>query len=305
MQWFPVDFGRACKDVSGAARLLARFPSGKMFGAIAVERVLITGAAGGIGRRIRPLLRGVYPMLRLSDRVAVSDIAPGETFVSAELDDLAAVERAVAGSDGIIHLGGISVENDWPAILRGNIIGTYNLFEAARRQGVRRVVFASSNHAVGFYRRRRRIGTNVLPRPDTRYGVSKAYGEALGAFYADKFGPGVLCIRIGNVDDKPVDKRRLSIWIHPEDLAALMRIGLDHPDLGYAVVYGASDNDRSWWDNAVAYELGYHPRHRAEEHREEAMAAQARLPPDPVGDIFQGGAFCSTEYAGDPDRSGS
>jgi len=271
---------------------------------VATERVLVTGAAGGIGRRLRPLLRRAYPALRLSDRAAVTDLVPGETFVPAELDDLPSLERAVAGIEGIVHLGGMSVENDWPTILQSNIIGTYNLFEAARRQGVRRVVFASSNHAVGFYRRRRRINTDVLPRPDTRYGVSKAFGEALGALYADKFGLGVLCIRIGNVDDKPVDKRRLSIWIHPEDLSALIRIGLEHADLRYDVVYGASDNEKSWWDNDAAYRLGYRPRHRAEDYVADAMAAQAKLSPDPVGDIFQGGSFCSMEFAGDPERRG-
>jgi uronate dehydrogenase len=198
----------------------------------------------------------------------------------------------------------MSVENDWPTILESNIVGTYNIFEAARRQAVRRLVFASSNHAVGFYRRTRRVGTAVLPRPDTRYGVSKVFGEALGALYADKYGLSVLCIRIGNVDQKPVDKRRLSIWIHPDDLAQLVRIGLDYPDLRYEVVYGASDNERSWWDNAVAYRLGYRPHHRAEDHVGQALAAQAKLPADPVGDIFQGGAFCAMEFAGDPETRG-
>jgi uronate dehydrogenase len=269
-----------------------------------MKRVLITGAAGGIGRRLRRLLAGVYPALRLSDRAAIADLAPGEEFIAAELDDLAAVEKAVAEVDGIVHLGGMSVENDWPTILHSNIIGTYHLFEAARRHGVRRIVFASSNHAVGFYRRRRRIGIDVLPRPDTRYGVSKAFGEALGALYADKHGLEVLCIRIGNVDDKPVDKRRLSIWIHPEDLAQLVRIGLEHPDLRYAVVYGASDNERSWWDNDAAFRLGYRPRHRAEDHVADAFAAQAKLPPDPIGDTFQGGTFCSMEFGGDAEKRG-
>jgi len=210
----------------------------------------------------------------------------------------------VAGVEGIVHLGGMAVENDWPTILESNIVGCYNLFEAARRQGVRRVIFASSNHAVGFYRRRRRIGSEVLPRPDTRYGVSKAFGEALGALYADKYGLGVLSIRIGNVDDKPIDKRRLSIWIHPEDLAQLVRIGLEHPALRCEVVYGASDNERAWWDNNAAHRLGYRPRHRAEDHLAHAMAAQAKLPPDPVGDIFQGGTFCSMEFEGDPEQRG-
>jgi uronate dehydrogenase len=269
-----------------------------------MQRVLVTGAAGGIGGRLRHFFAGAYPTLRLSDRAAIAALGPGEEFVPGELDDPAAVDKMVAGVEGIVHLGGMAVENDWPTILHSNIIGTYNIFEAARRHGVRRIVFASSNHAIGFYRRRRRIGTDALARPDSRYGVSKVFGEALGAFYADKFGLGVLCIRIGNVDDKPVDKRRLSIWIHPEDLAQLVRIGLDHPELRYEVVYGVSDNDRSWWDNAAADRLGYRPRHGAEDHVAYALAAQAKLPPDPIGDLFQGGTFCSMEFVGDAEKRG-
>jgi uronate dehydrogenase len=213
---------------------------------------------------------------------------------------MAEVEKAVAGVDGIVHLGGFSVEGPWETILNANIIGCYNLFEAARRHGVARVVFASSNHAVGFYPRNRRIGIDAPVRPDSRYGVSKAFGEALGALYAFKYGLRVLCIRIGNVADAPVDKRRLSIWIKPEDLVQLVRIGLEHPDLRHEIFYGASDNDRSWWDNEAAFRYGYRPAGRSEDHRDAALAAQAKLPPDPVGDWYQGGPFCSDEYEGEP-----
>jgi uronate dehydrogenase len=138
----------------------------------------------------------------------------------------------------------------------------------------------------------------VTVRPDSRYGVSKAFGEAMGALYADKYGLEVFCIRIGNVDDKPIDARRLSIWLKPEDLVQLIRIGLEHPQVRYEVVYGASDNVRAWWDNSRAYALGYKPTGRSEEHVGYAMAQQAKTGPDPIGDIFQGGAFCSMEYAG-------
>jgi uronate dehydrogenase len=203
------------------------------------------------------------------------------------------------GIEGIIHLGGFSVEGPWEAILEANIIGTYNLFEAARRKGVERVVFASSNHAVGFYPRHARIGTDVSVRPDSRYGVSKAFGEALGSLYAHKHGLRVLCLRIGNVGDGPLDKRRLSIWIKPEDLAQLCRIGLEHPHIRYEIFYGASLNERSWWDNSRAYELGYRPTGRAEEHLAQALSAQAMLGPDPIGDFYQGGTFCSAEFSGD------
>ena len=266
-----------------------------------MKRVLLTGAAGDVGGRLRKLLGPVYPELRLSDLERPADLGANEPFVQADLADLAQVEAAVDGVEGIIHLGGFSVEGPWETILRSNIIGCYNLFEAARRKGVARVVFASSNHAVGFYPRHRRIGTDVTVRPDGRYGVSKAFGEALGALYADKHGLRVLCLRIGNVGDRPADRRRLSIWLKPEDLAQLVRIGLEHPDLRFEVFYGASGNERSWWDNARAHAYGYRPAGRAEDHRDAALAEQAKLPPDKVGDFFQGGPFCSDEFDGPRD----
>jgi len=268
-----------------------------------METVLITGAAGDIGSRLRILLKSTYPRLRFSDVKAPPELAADETFVKADLANLSEVEAAVAGADGIVHLGGFSVEGPWETILSANIIGCYNLFEAARRHGVKRIVFASSNHAVGFYPRRRRIGTAAPVRPDSRYGVSKAFGEALAALYAFKHGLRVTCIRIGNVADAPIDQRRLSIWIKPEDLAQLIRIGLEHPDIRYEVFYGVSDNDRSWWDNESALAYGYRPQGHGEDHRDAAFAAQAKLKRDPIGEWYQGGPFCSDEYDGDPDPS--
>lgn len=267
-----------------------------------MKKVLMTGAAGGVGTMIRPLLASLYPEIILSDVKEPQDLQANETFVPAELADLASVERACEGIDGIVHLGGYSVEGPWETILQSNIIGCYNLFEAARRQGVQRVVFASSNHAVGFYPRVQRIGVEVVPRPDSRYGASKLFGEGIGSLYADKHGMRVLSIRIGNVGEKPLDKRRLSIWIKPSDLVQLIRIGLEHPDLRYEVMYGGSLNERSWWDNSVAYKYGYRPTGRAEDFVEEAMAEQAKLPPDPVGDFYQGGTYCSMEFDGDTDQ---
>jgi uronate dehydrogenase len=267
-----------------------------------MERILVTGAAGGIGTRLRKLLKGVYPIIRLSDIRRPDDLSPDESFMAAELSDYAQVEPLVAGIDGIVHLGGHSTEGPWPTILNSNIIGTYNIFEAAYRAGVKRVVFASSNHAVGFYPRDKTIGVNVTVRPDSRYGVSKAFGEAIGAFYAEKHGLRVACLRIGNFGDAPLDKRRLSIWISPEDLMQLVRIGLEHRDLHFEIFYGASDNEASWWDNSNARRYGYKPQGKAEDFRAQAMAAQAKLPPDPIGERYQGGPYCSDEY--DADRRG-
>ena len=270
-----------------------------------MRQVLLTGAKGGVGSMLRPYLRTICETLVLSDREPIDDLVANERFVAADLGDRPALEAACAGIDGIIHLGGYSVEGPWEEIHSANIVGLWNVYEAARVAGVKRVVFASSNHAMGFYRRRDRVGVDEPVRPDSRYGISKAFGEAVGAFFADKHGLRVMSIRIGNVGMAPIDKRRLSIWIHPEDLFQLCRIGLEHPELHHVIVYGESLNERSWWDNRTAYRLGYAPVHRAEDHAAAALEAQARLPADAVGDLFQGGAFCSIEFAGDLTRTGS
>ena len=270
-----------------------------------MKTVLITGAAGGIGTRLRSLLQGVYPRLILSDRETPADLRDDEEFIQADLSDMAQVTALLDGVDGVIHLGGRSIEDEWEVIHAANIVGCHNLFEAARLNGTKRVVFASSNHAIGFYPRHRRITVDDKVRPDSRYGVSKAFGEALGSFYAEKHGLGVLSIRIGNIDDYPVDERRLSIWVSPRDLVQLIRIGLEHPDLGYEIVGGASDNARAWWDNEPAYRLGYRPEARAEDHRDRALAAEAKRTPDRVADYFQGGDFCAIDFDGPEPNGGS
>src|SRR4030088_3177823 len=166
-----------------------------------MPRILMTGAAGGIGTGLRKLSPPISPDLLWSDLNPPADLGSDEKFQAAELSDLAQVEAICEGVDGILHFGGYSVEGPWDNILQSNIIGCYNLFEAARKKGVKRIVFASSNHAVGFYPRHHRIGTDVTARTDSRYGVSKVYGEAVGALYADKHGLCATCIRIGNVGD--------------------------------------------------------------------------------------------------------
>lgn len=264
-----------------------------------MKNILVTGAAGGVGTRLRRLMKGLYPRILWSDTRTPPDLTPDEEFMMADLSNMTQVEEIVAGVDGIVHLGGYSIEGPWETILHSNIVGTYNLFDAAHRAGVKRVVFASSNHAVGFYPRTQKIGVHVTVRPDSRYGVSKAFGEALGALYADKHGLRVTCLRIGNVGDVPIDQRRLSIWLKPEDLVQLIRIGLEHEDIRFEIFYGMSDNIDAWWDNSNARRFGYKPQGRADDHRAHAMAEQEKLSPDPIGDRFQGGAFCSDEYDAD------
>jgi uronate dehydrogenase len=185
-------------------------------------------------------------------------------------------------------------------ILRANIIGCYNLFEAARRNGVKRVLFASSNHATGFYKRDEKIDHRVYPKPDSRYGVSKAFGEQIGSLCADKYGMEVFCMRIGNVTVAPPDKRRLSNWISPRDFARLVSVGIDHPNISFEIVYGVSDNKRSWYDNANAHRLGYQPQDDAERYAAEVMAKEK--PGDSRAEMYQGGNFVFAEIGGDPSR---
>jgi uronate dehydrogenase len=264
-----------------------------------MKTILITGAAGDVGTHLRRVLAGKYH-LRLSDIKPVKALGTGEKSAPGDIARMSDMLRVTKGVDAIVHLGGFSVEGPWDVILRANIVGCYNLFEAARRNGVRRVLFASSNHATGFYRRDEKIDHRVYPKPDSRYGVSKVFGEQLGSLYANKYGMEVLCMRIGNVTMAPPDKRRLSNWISPADLARLVGVGIDHPDIRFEIVYGVSGNTRSWYDNSNALRLGYRPQDDAESYAAAVLAKEQ--PGDPRAELYQGGNFVFAEIGGDPSR---
>jgi len=262
-----------------------------------MKTVLITGAAGDVGTHLRRELAGKYA-LRVSDLRPVKKFRASERTMRADVSKLDDALRITKGVDAVVHLGGYSVEGPWPDILSANIVGCYNVFEAARRNGVERIVFPSSNHAAGFYRRDQLIHDRVYPKPDSRYGVSKVFGEALASLYADKYGMRVLCVRIGNVNPAPIDKRRLSIWLSPRDLAQLVTIGIEHPEIRFEVVYGVSANTRSWYDNANARRLGYRPQDDSEAFAAEVLARER--PGDPVAERYQGGAFTVEEEIPNP-----
>ena len=263
-----------------------------------VKTVLITGAAGDVGTHLRRELAGTY-------RVLASDLRTprvkfnSQPFLRADIARFADALRVTRGVDAVVHLGGYSVEGPWAGILSANIVGCYNVFEAARRNGVRRIVFPTSNHAVGFYRRDETIDHRVYPRPDSRYGVSKVFGEALGRLYADKYGMQFLMIRVGNVGPAPIDKRRLSIWVSPRDIAQLVTIGIEHPDIRFEIVYGISGNKRAWYDNSNARRLGYRPQDDSERFAQEVLAREPSGA-DPVAERYQGGVFCVAEEVPNP-----
>jgi len=254
-------------------------------------RLLLTGAAGGLGRVLRPRLKACCDVLRVSDIADLGPAAPAEEVVYAALQDMAAVRALLAGVDAVIHLGGVSTEHDFDTILPANLVGTYNVYESARVHGVRRVVFASSNHVTGFYRQSQTITPQMPVRPDGYYGLSKAFGENLAQFYFDRYGLETVSLRIGSSFPEPADRRMLASWLSYDDLERLVLAALTAPMVGHTIIYGMSDNLLTWWDNSSARHIGYRPQDSSELFRAAVESRQQRVDPaDPVA-VFQGGGF--------------
>jgi uronate dehydrogenase len=254
-----------------------------------VDRVLITGAAGTIGRALRQGLRGRVSALRLLDVAPLGAPRPGEELLTADVRDQKAVTAAMDGVDATVHLAGIPHEDSFDRILETNVAGTYNLYEAARNQGCPRVVFASSLHVTGFYDASDRISPQMPVRPDSFYGVSKACGENLARLYADKHGLQVVCVRIGTFAERPTTPRHLSTWLSPRDAVELFWRSLVAPDIGFSVVYGTSATRRGWWDPGPVERLGYRPVDDAETWASEVNSADADLTESGKGP--QGGSY--------------
>ena len=257
--------------------------------------LLMTGAAGGLGTAMRSRLKHNCDVLRLSDRAATRDALgsaqAGEEIVLADLAQAHEVEAAVQGCQAVVHFGGISVEGPFEPILQANILGLYNLYEAARKHGVRRIVFASSNHVTGFYRQSETITTQHPPRPDSLYGVSKAFGEDLSRMYFDRYGIETACVRIGSSFPEPKDRRMLASWLSYDDLHRLIVACLSTPVLGHSIVFGVSDNAVRWYDNSAARHVGFVPQDSSDVFKE---AVYARTPDPDLSDPavqFQGGGF--------------
>ncbi|MFF2408471.1 NAD-dependent epimerase/dehydratase family protein [Streptomyces sp. NPDC058092] len=260
----------------------------------APRTVLLTGAAGGLGTLMRGLLSAYGYELRLFD---VAPVEGEPDAITAGLGDEEALREAVRGVDAIIHLAGISLEASFDKILKANIQGTYNLYEAAREEGVRRIVFASSNHVIG-YTPRPLPGDPLIPidaprRPDTFYGLSKSFGEDLAQLYWDRHGMETVSVRIGSCFPEPTSVRMLSVWMSPEDGARLFHAALTAEDVRHTVVHGSSDNTRLWWDLTTARSLGYEPRDDSEPYAAKLLAEQGELNPDNPDHAHLGGHFCT------------
>lgn len=263
------------------------------------QRLLLTGAAGGLGKALRERLKANCTTLRLSDRIGFGAAAPGEEIMLADLADAGAVNVMVAGVDAIVHLGGISVEGPFGPIFQANILGAYHLYEAARKNGVGRIVFASSNHVTGFYRQDQTLTADHPPRPDGLYGLSKAFGEDLSRLYFDRYGIETACVRIGSSFPEPRDRRMLATWLSYDDLHRLITACLTTPVLGHSIVFGMSDNAVTWWDNSRVRHIGYVPKDSSDIFRD-AVYARTKSPDlsDPIA-IYQGGGFVKAGPFGD------
>ena len=229
-------------------------------------------------------------------------IDKNEDFQKADLRKINQVIKITKNMDAVVHFGAIPVEDSIVnitysiLIINNNIIATYNLFEACRKNKVKKVIFASSNHAIGFHKRSKRLDEKSTMRPDTHYGVSKCFGEILARFYADKFNIKSMCIRIGTGLANPTDKRHLSTWISYRGLVHLVDVGLKNNKIHYSIVYGASKNKRSWWNNSHAFKLGYKPKDNAEKYKNTKLSKNEYS--DKLALKFQGGIFASKDFIG-------
>lgn len=255
------------------------------------KRILLTGAAGGLGRQLRARIQPWAKVVRLSDLADLDPAGDGEEVVQCDLADRAAVRQMMEGVDAVLHFGGISVEAPFDAINQANIVGVANLYEAAHKAGVRRVIFASSNHTMGYYRTTDLVDATMPTRPDGMYGISKVFGEQLSRFYWDHFGLETVCIRIGSCFPEPKDKRMLSTYISLDDMVELLRCALFAPRVGHTIAFGVSDNPSQWWDGRHARHLGFVARDSSAPFAHLFPDSAIYPSPDDRATTFQGGGF--------------
>ena len=261
---------------------------------IRFRRLLLTGAAGNLGKELRPRLKAYCDTLRLSHRRDFGAAAEGEEIMLAALEDKAQMLALLKDVDAVVHMGGVSTEQPWETILAGNIVGMVNLYESARVNGVKRIVFASSNHVTGFYRQDEVVSPLAPPRPDGFYGLSKAFGEDLAQLYWNKHGIETVSLRIGSSFAEPKDRRMLATWMSFDDTERLVVAALTAPVVGHSIIYGMSDNARTFWDNTPARHIGYRPQDSSETFRPAVEARQQTLDMNDPATIYQGGGFVRT-----------
>ena len=260
-----------------------------------LKKIVLTGAAGRLGGYLRKPLAAKCEVLISTDIAPLTDpLIKGESFVQADLADYAKMAEIIKGADMVVHFGGHPDEKPFEDILHANIIGCYNIWQAAHEAGVRRIVYASSIHAVGLHPKTTAINIHTPHRPDSYYGLAKCFAEDMAKLYWDKKGLEAVCLRILSCANV-TNSRALGSWLSYDDLIHLVERAVDTPTTGFAVIYGVSNNDRSPVDNSGASFLGYRPRDNAEQFAEDILAnAPAPDPRDP-DQMMHGGPFATTD----------
>jgi uronate dehydrogenase len=270
-----------------------------------MKKIALSGAGGQLGSVVRAAMiaRGT-PLRSAAGSKALTPLVEGEDVMHGDLRDPAVVDRLLEGVDVLIHFAGTSVERPLPEIIENNLRGLVEVYEGARRQGVKRIVFASSNHAIGMYPVTEKLSLDCELRPDGFYGLSKVWGEALARMYWDKHGIESVCVRIGSCLERPSEPRHLSTWFGHRDLMHFLDRCVEAEEVGFLTIWGVSANTRSWWDNSGAARFGYQPTQNSEDYAAEILARPNPL--DAFGQRFQGGAFVGIDYSradGGPDAS--
>ncbi len=260
-----------------------------------MKKLVLTGAAGRLGSYLRE------PLSKMTEELVSSDIAddigqlyPGERYQKAELANYNEIHALLEGADMVVHFGAIGDEAPFETILGPNIIGAYNIWEAAHRHNLRRVVYASSIHAVGMHPKQDFIGVDAPHRPDSFYGLAKCFAEDLGKLYWDKCGLESVHLRILSCA-QVTSPRALGSWLSYDDLIQLVSRAIDTPTTGFSVIYGVSDNDRAPVDNSGASYLGYRPQDNAEQFAEAILAEAEPADPTDAAQMYHGGPFASVD----------
>ena len=269
------------------------FNSNAMLKGSDVKKIVLTGAAGRLGSYLRePLTKLADQLVSTDINSAIGKLYPGETFVKANLEDLNAFEKMLEGAEMVVHFGAFVDEAPFDKLLGPNFIGAYNIWEAARRNNVRRVIYASSIHSVGMYPKNETISINAPHRPDTFYGLAKCFAEDLGRMYWEKCGVESVCLRILSCA-QVTSTRALGSWLSYDDLIHLVTRAVDTPITEFSIIYGVSNNDRSPVDNSESKFLGYRPKDNAEKFATQLLAKSSGGDPTDIGETRHGGPFAS------------
>jgi uronate dehydrogenase len=258
------------------------------------KRLLLTGAGGGLGTMLRERIGSWADIIRLSDVKDIAPAGPGEEVVRCDLGDRDAVLSLMEGVDAVLHFGGISVEDKFEAIMHANILGLHHLYEAVHKRGVKRVIYASSSHVVGYYPTTQLIDATAPLRPDGMYGISKCFGEALSRYYFDRFGIETVCLRIGSSFEEPRNARMMVTYLAYDDLVELVRCALFAPRVGHTIAFGTSENAARWWDNREAAHLGYVPQRSSKAFAQQFPASGKWADANDAASVYQGGPFVTS-----------